>query len=138
MVNKYALVKDGVTVNIVAWDGDEAKWSPPEGLTVVAYDPAIHVIPIPVEATNRQTIVEKATAALTTNATDITQNTNVKTQADALAATTGTRTGAQLSGDVRSLAQAVGILAVNDTNAKKELGALIRMVLERYEDTTGT
>lgn len=87
-------------------------------------------------ATNRSSIETKAHAALIANATDLTQDATVITQANALAATTGTRTLAQLSGDVRALAQAVAVLAGNDTNSKKELNALIRLVLGQFDATT--
>lgn len=87
-------------------------------------------------ATNRSSIETRALAALTANATDVTQDATIITQANALAATTGTRTLAQLSGDVRALAQGVAILAGNDTNAKRELNALIRLALGQFDATT--
>lgn len=31
----YAIVRDSVVVNIVAWDGDTEFWSPPDGETAV-------------------------------------------------------------------------------------------------------
>lgn len=93
---------------------------------------------VSVEKANLDILRGKALAAITSNTTDITQDTAIKTQADVLSATTGTRTGAQLSNDVRALAQAVSILASNDSDAKKELTALIRLVLSQTTDTTGT
>ena len=33
---RYALVEDNKSVNIVEWDGDVSKWSPPSGQTAVA------------------------------------------------------------------------------------------------------
>ena len=35
MVNRYAVVKDGVVVNVCLWDGDTTKWTPPEGAIAV-------------------------------------------------------------------------------------------------------
>ncbi|WP_156438241.1 hypothetical protein [Burkholderia sp. BDU5] len=28
----YALVQDGKVINIIVWDGDTAKWQPPDGV----------------------------------------------------------------------------------------------------------
>ena len=33
---RYALVEDNKAVNIVEWDGDTSKWSPPSGQTAVS------------------------------------------------------------------------------------------------------
>lgn len=38
-VKSYALVKNGVTVNIIAWDG-VAPYTPPDGCTIVPADQA--------------------------------------------------------------------------------------------------
>lgn len=37
MVNKYAIVKDGVVVNVALWDG-ESDWSPSEGEAILCPD----------------------------------------------------------------------------------------------------
>jgi hypothetical protein len=37
MVNRYALIKDGVVVNVVAWDGTD-RWTPPEDVELVLLD----------------------------------------------------------------------------------------------------
>lgn len=31
----YAIVKDGLVVNIVVWDGDSSAWQPPEDSTAI-------------------------------------------------------------------------------------------------------
>jgi hypothetical protein len=33
MSNRYALVENGVVVNVILWDGDTEAWQPPEGAT---------------------------------------------------------------------------------------------------------
>ncbi|WP_321894540.1 hypothetical protein [Paraburkholderia heleia] len=32
----YAIVENGVVVNVVVWDGSTASWQPPDGATAVA------------------------------------------------------------------------------------------------------
>ena len=32
---RYAMIKDGVVVNVSLWDGDTFKWQPPEGVLCV-------------------------------------------------------------------------------------------------------
>lgn len=32
----YAIVANGVVVNIIVWDGDTSTWQPPQGSTAVA------------------------------------------------------------------------------------------------------
>lgn len=54
----------------------------------------------------------------------LTRLTQIRTQADTLAATTGTRTGAQLSGDVRALATAVSDLALIERRLIRQTLAL--------------
>lgn len=34
----YAIVENGVVVNVVAWDGDESKWKPAEGQLAIKTD----------------------------------------------------------------------------------------------------
>lgn len=89
---------------------------------------------------NRQAMVAKIGTALAVNAADLAADQAIITQATALADTTGSRTLAQLSGDVRALAQAVKILAGNDVNSKRELTAMIRLRLgnDALDNTTGT
>ncbi len=104
-------------------------------------EPSVVVTPGPgTREANRQDIVAKIAAAITANAANIAQNAAIITQATALAGTTGTRTAAQLSGDVRAIAQAVKILAGNNTAALHELTALGRTMLgdEALDTTSGT
>lgn len=37
-MSKHAIVRDGVVENIIDWDGDTEKWSPPEGATAHPFD----------------------------------------------------------------------------------------------------
>jgi len=37
---RYAIIKDGVVVNVILWDG-QAEWQPPEGATLVNVDDII-------------------------------------------------------------------------------------------------
>ena len=89
---------------------------------------------------NRVDITARIRAAIVSNTADHAQNDAIITQAAALMATTGTRTTAQLSGDVRAIAQGLKILAGNSTNALQELTALGRLILgdEALDATTGT
>jgi hypothetical protein len=89
--------------------------------------------PAAVEAANRSTIEQRAQAALTANATDQAQDANIITQAAAVGA--GTCTTAQLSNLVRQLAQAVSMLAQNDTNRCREINGLIRLALQEFDAT---
>lgn len=85
---------------------------------------------------NEGVVLQRAMAALQANLADITQDETIKTNASNLEATVGTTfTTAQLSNHVRSLAQAMRILAQNDINSKRELNALIRLVTRRLEGT---
>ncbi len=34
-VNRWAMVQNGIVINIVNWDGDVNKWSPPENTQMV-------------------------------------------------------------------------------------------------------
>lgn len=43
MVSRYAIVKDGVVVNLCLWDGDENKWTPPEGAVAVKVPAGVDV-----------------------------------------------------------------------------------------------
>lgn len=31
----FAIIQNGIVVNVVVWDGDESIWQPPEGTTAV-------------------------------------------------------------------------------------------------------
>ena len=84
---------------------------------------------------NEAVILQRAFAALQSNLSDIDQDNNVITQANTLAATTTTFTATQLSNHVRSLAQAIAILAQNDINAKRELNGVIRLLTGRLESS---
>ena len=85
---------------------------------------------------NEAVILDKAMRALQANQTDINQDNNIINQAASLEATTGTTfTTAVLSNHVRSLAQAVRIMAEHDVSTKRELNALIRLVTRRLEST---
>jgi hypothetical protein len=68
MVTRYAVIQGGTCTNIVLWDGDTAKWTPPQGATVVPFDPAVHIIATPVDVANaatlRQALILGATADL--------------------------------------------------------------------------
>lgn len=56
MVSRYAIVQGGQCVNVVLWDGDTSKWAPPQGVTAVPFDPAIHAVAVPVDVQNAQTL----------------------------------------------------------------------------------
>lgn len=32
MVERWAMIENGVVVNVVAWDGNTSRWQPPEGV----------------------------------------------------------------------------------------------------------
>lgn len=34
-VNRWAMVENGIVINIVNWDGDLSKWMPPAGIQMV-------------------------------------------------------------------------------------------------------
>lgn len=36
-MSSYAIIKDGLVINVVVWDGNSG-WEPPEGTIAVAYD----------------------------------------------------------------------------------------------------
>jgi len=143
---KMALIDPtGVVVGLL--DGDTAKtFTPQPGYVLrVAEDAKVGdtwagttYIPRGLATDNRVALLAKITTALTANATDVTQDAAIITQATALAATTGTRTTAQLSGDVRALATACKILAGNDINAKRELNAIMRLIAGQLDDIAGT
>lgn len=35
MVNSYAIVENGVVVNVILWGGDNTTWQPPKGSTAI-------------------------------------------------------------------------------------------------------
>lgn len=43
MSNQYALVENGVVVNVILWDGNTATWAAPEGQQAVAIPDGEHV-----------------------------------------------------------------------------------------------
>lgn len=84
---------------------------------------------------NQQTLQQQAQAALVANRNDQNQDQTIITNAATITGTNGTLTSAQLSNFVRQLAQAVSILAGNDANAKKELNAITRLMLQQFDAT---
>lgn len=87
------------------------------------------------QVTNRTTIQAQAVAALTANLNDLAQDQTIITQAATI--TVGSITNlATAATAIAKLAQAVSILAGNDQNGKKELTALIRLVLNQLNATT--
>lgn len=72
MVSCYAIIQGGICTNIVLWDGS-ASWTAPAGAQVVPYDPAVHVIDIPIDVQNASTLRAKAAQALIANAAFIGQ-----------------------------------------------------------------
>lgn len=34
-VQRWAMVRDGVTENVILWDGDTATWQPPDGVVMM-------------------------------------------------------------------------------------------------------
>jgi hypothetical protein len=84
---------------------------------------------------NEETIQQQALAALTANAQDVTQDQAIITQAAGITAGSITNL-ATASAAIAKLAQAAAIQAQNDINTKKELNALIRLVLDQFDATT--
>lgn len=76
---------------------------------------------------------EQARAAFTANLNDIVQDAAVVSGAATITAGPATFTLAQLTSAVKSLAQGVTILANNDVNTKKELQAIIRLIVGKYD-----
>jgi hypothetical protein len=42
MTGRYALVEDGLVVNIIEWDG-QADWSPPDNFQAIAAEPQVGI-----------------------------------------------------------------------------------------------
>lgn len=74
MVSRYAVIEAGVVTNVVMWDGDPASWVPPEGAQVVPFDPTKHVISVPVDVQNADTLRDRTAQALAANATYLALN----------------------------------------------------------------
>lgn len=88
------------------------------------------------DGTNAATIRQQAVTALAANRTDITQAQTIATQAAAIANTgTTTFTSAVASNHIRSLAQAVKILADHDAATKRQVNGLIRVMLGQLDGT---
>lgn len=34
MINQYAVVENGVVINVILWDGTPSSWTPPDGTAV--------------------------------------------------------------------------------------------------------
>jgi len=62
------VIEGGVVTNVVLWDGSTATWTPPAGASMVAYDPSVHFVSIPVATQNATTLRSRAMGALTANA----------------------------------------------------------------------
>lgn len=87
--------------------------------------------------TNQSALQSKAQAALTANQNDVTQDQAIITQAATITAASITNLATAATA-IGKLAQAVSILASNDINTKKELQAIIYLVLAEFAATTGT
>jgi hypothetical protein len=105
---RYALLDGSTVVNLIRWDGNTSTYNPAP-LVAVPYDPAIHTIAVDPTVINRADLIAKVQAALDTNATFL-----------ALASPTNAQTLAQVQ------------------RLTRETNALIRFVLNAFDDTTGT
>lgn len=90
------------------------------------------------EQANKATVDANLTALIVSLQADVTQDNSIIAGANPIIATTGSLTTAQLSTHVRSLAQAVKTLALNDINNKKALNNLLHKIQGDYADLTGT
>lgn len=109
MVSRYAVIRGGVCTNVVLWDGTES-WTPPTDAQLVPYDPASHVINVPVDVQNARTLRDKAAQALTANATFL---------GTAKPGTAATQASAAYDQAVKLTRQAdaiIRLLVVNDTS----------------------
>lgn len=98
-------------------------------------DPATNVA----QVMNHRSLFDKATSALAANVSDITQDGAVRTQAQGIVDSPVTNlTTTQIVGVLKQLAQGVAVLAGNDQKSKRELQALIYLLLKRYTTTAGT
>lgn len=88
--------------------------------------------------TNKASLQAKAASAIATNTTDLAQAETIRTAADTLANGSGTYTLAQLSGYARQLAAGVRLLAEHDIATKRQVNALIRLVVEQLNSLDGT
>lgn len=109
MVSRYAVIQGGVCTNIVQWDGT-ASWAPPAGAQVVPYNPASHVINVPVDIQNAQTLRDKAVTALAANATFL------GTAKPGTAATQASAAYDQAVKLTRQIDAIIRLLVVNDTS----------------------
>lgn len=90
-----------------------------------------------VGSTNQTSLQAKAQAALTANQNDVTQDQTIITQA-ATVTSASLGTNAAVIAAVVKLAQAVSVLASNDVNTKKELQAILYLLLDEFTTTAGT
>jgi hypothetical protein len=66
-VSPYAVTRDGVTENVVSWDGDPETWQPPEGTQAEPYDPAVHQIAVPAERLNAEQMRDRLAQGVQAN-----------------------------------------------------------------------
>lgn len=64
--SRWAVMNGATCVNIVMWDGDLTTWNPAP-LTAVPYNPATHIVAVPVEQTNTTTLRDQAVTAMALN-----------------------------------------------------------------------
>lgn len=105
MVSRYAVIEGGQCVNVILWDGDPKSWTPPAGITLAPFNPAIHSITVPIDVQNAVTLLDRARQALTTNATYL-----------ALASPSTAQSTAQVKALTRQVDGLIRLLAVNDTS----------------------
>lgn len=121
VASRYAVVSGGVVTNVVLWDAaDSPTWTPGPGNTAVEIPTGVSPVPgwnydgstFTVGAfapTVRESLLSKVNAAMNSNQTFL---------------ALGAPTNAQLSAQVTSLT--------------RQVNALIRMVAEQLDSTTGT
>lgn len=131
-MQRYAVIQNNLIRSVILWDGASA-YTPDPGTTLMLEADAIaaglqwYVTPDP---------TLKAQAAIAVNRANATQDQTIATQADAVANGTGTLTAAQLTATVRQLAQAVAVLARNDTQGSRQRTAIIQQLLAVFDDSS--